>query len=298
MPLNPLSTADIPSQFWEDAYLVGKVPFKAASFDQRASYTMYVPKKHYKLIPLQNLPLIVAIHGNGRNAERCRDSMTDLADRLGAAVLAPLFPAGIDDPNDMQNYKMLLYQGIRYDLILLSIIDEVAARWPGIATEKFFLTGYSGGGQFALRFFYLHPTRLEAVSIGAPGLVTQLNDALNWPKGTKDVRSLFDGLSVDRPSLKNVEGVQLIVGGDDVQKVGGGFVEWLRGRTEMEKETEGLISSLPNRKDAILNLQEAFKAAGIRCEFEIINGVAHNSAMAIPSVIEFLQPRLMRWHLK
>jgi hypothetical protein len=59
MPPNPLSTADIPSQFWEDAYLVGKVPFKAASFDQRASYTMYVPKTHYKLDPPQNIPSLL-----------------------------------------------------------------------------------------------------------------------------------------------------------------------------------------------------------------------------------------------
>jgi hypothetical protein len=107
---------------------------------------------------------------------------------------------------------------------------------------------------------------------------------------------------VDLPSLKNVEGVQLIVDVDDVQKVGGGFVEWLRGRTETKQEIKEFISPLPNRKDAMLNLQEAFKSAGIRCEFEIINGMAHNSAMAmamaIPNIIQFLQPRLTTWHLK
>jgi hypothetical protein len=77
-------------------------------------------------------------------------------------------------------------------------------------------------------------------------------------------------------------------------------VEWLRGRTETKQEIKEFISSLPNRKDAMLNLQEAFKSAGIRCESEIINGMAHNSAMAmaIPNVIQFLQPRLTRWHLK
>ena len=298
MPPNPLSTADIPSEFWKDAHLVGKTPFKAASIDQRASYCMYVPKDHYKLEPPQNLPLIVAIHGNGRNAERCRDTMMDLADRVGAAVLAPLFPAGINDPNDMQNYKMLLYEGIRYDLILLSIIDEVAARWPGIATEKFFLTGYSGGGQFALRFFYLHPTRLEAVSIGAPGIVTELDNTLKWPRGIKDVQSLFGGLSVDLPSLQKVGGVQLFVGGDDVEKVGGGLLEWLRGRQDTKKEVKELGASLPNRKDAMLKLQEAFKSAGIGFEFQIIDGLAHHSGGAVSNVTAFLEPRLVRWHFK
>lgn len=298
MPLNPLSTADIPPELWEDAYLVGRVPFKAATIDHRASYCMYVPRQHYNLEPPQNLPLIVVIHGNGRRAETCRESMIDLADRVGAAVLAPLFPAGINDPNDMQNYKMLLYEGIRYDSILLSIIDEIAGRWPGIATEKFFLTGYSGGGQFALRFFYLHPSRLEAVSVGAPGLVTQLDHTLNWPRGIKGVESIFDGLSVDLSALKKVEEIQLIIGGDDVQKVGGGFVEWFHGREEMKKEIKDLISSLPNRKDALLKLKETFNSAGITVEFEIIDGVAHNSARAAVKVIEFLEPRLTRWHVK
>jgi hypothetical protein len=83
--------------------------------------------------------------------------MTDLADRVGAAVLAPLFPAGIDDPNDLQNYKMLLYQGIRYDSILLSITDEVAAQawhrhgevfldgifgWRPVCVEVFLFTSH------------------------------------------------------------------------------------------------------------------------------------------------------------
>jgi pimeloyl-ACP methyl ester carboxylesterase len=298
MHRNPLTTADIPSEFWEDAYLVGKVPFKAASVDQRASYCMYVPKKHYKLEPSQKIPLIVSIHGNGRNAERCRDTMIDLADRERAAILAPLFPAGINDPNDMQNYKMLSYEEIRYDLVLLGIIDEIAVRWPGIATAKFFLTGYSGGGQFALRFFYLHPARLEAVSVGAPGLVTQLDDTLNWPKGIKGIESLFGGLSVDLSSLRNVGGVQLFVGSDDTKKPGGGFVEWLRGRKDTVKEIKELSGSIPNRNESMLKLQEGFKSAGIQSEFDIIDGMAHENGKAVPKIIEFLEPHLANWHSK
>lgn len=294
----PLTTADIPSEFWEDAHLVGKVPFRAASADQRASYCMYVPKKHYKLEPPENLPLIITIHGNGRNAERCRDTMIDLADRVGAAVLAPLFPAGINDPNDMQNYKKLLYEGIRYDLILLSIVDEIAARWPGIATAKFFLTGYSGGGQFALRFFYLHSARLEAVSVGAPGLVTQLDNTLKWPKGIKGIESLFGGLSVDLHSLRNVRGVQLFVGSDDIKKPGGGLIEWLRGKKDITDEIKELTGSLPNRNESMLKLQEGFKSAGIQFELDIIDGMAHENAKAVPKIIEFLEPQLANWYRK
>ena len=153
-------------------------------------------------------------------------------------------------------------------------------------------------GSVCVEIFYLHPSRLEAVSVGAPGLVTQLDHTLNWPRGIKGVESIFDGLSVDLSALKKVEEIQLIIGGDDVQKVGGGFVEWFHGREEMKKEIKDLISSLPNRKDALLKLKETFNSAGITVEFEIIDGVAHNSARAAVKVIEFLEPRLTRWHVK
>jgi pimeloyl-ACP methyl ester carboxylesterase len=294
MPPNPLTTSDIPPEYWEDASLVGNTPFKAASFDQRASYCMYVPKKHYQVNPPHKIPLVVTIHGSGRDAAKCRDSLVDFADRVGAAVLAPLFPAGVNDPNDTHNYKRLCYQGIRYDSILLAIIDEIAVRWPGIATEKFFLTGYSGGGQFALKFFYLHPAKLEAVSIGAPGVVTHLDDTLTWPGGTKGVEELFGGLSVDISGIRKVEGVQLIVGGDDVQKVGGGLLDWLRRSGKAEEEVQAVGPSLLNRKDALMGLHQEFESTHIRSEFQIVDGVAHDAMGVLSKVIEFLEPHLTK----
>jgi hypothetical protein len=102
--------ADVTYQHLKGAMLVGKPPFKALKADSRISYSLYIPPEHlnpdlslqskcgdlnpdYKL-PL--LPRVIDIHETGRNAETCRDSLRDSAQSERVAVLAPLFPAGID----------------------------------------------------------------------------------------------------------------------------------------------------------------------------------------------------------
>ncbi|MEJ7757326.1 MAG: hypothetical protein WKF83_14410 [Nocardioidaceae bacterium] len=74
--------------------------------------------------------------------------------------MAPLFPAGIIEPDDIDNYKWLEYHGIRFDKILLAMVDEVAQKYH-LDARRFLLHGFSGGGHFAHRFFYLHATRLQ-----------------------------------------------------------------------------------------------------------------------------------------
>lgn len=276
---------------------------------------MYVPKQHYRLPDpdpepgtgtdnsssssnsrRRKLPLIVTIHGHGRRAERARESLVELADRTGSAVLAPLFPTGVGgDPNETHNYKMLAYGGIRYDLILLAMLDEVAARWPGIETDKVFLVGFSGGGQFALKFFYLHPRRVRAVSVGAPGVVTRLDRGLAWPRGIQGVEDLFGGLSVDVAALSAVAHVQLIVGGDDVGDVGGGLLQWFReksGGSDAISRALGSSSKLPSRRDALEGLNQEFHKLGIPSSFVVVDGVAHENMKVVPKVIEFLEPLL------
>ncbi|KAK5480777.1 hypothetical protein LTR55_007280 [Exophiala xenobiotica] len=132
-PRRAWRTTDVPPEYWEQAHLVGSIPFKAAASDPRASYS---PK----------LPLIVNVHGNERHAERSRNCLVELVDRVGAAVLAPMFPTGIDDPNDTHNYKRLSNRGIRYDHILIDMLSEVGQRWPGIETGQILLVGFRAVG--------------------------------------------------------------------------------------------------------------------------------------------------------
>ena len=91
------------------------------------------------------------------------------------------------------------------------MIDDMAARYEGcIETEKFFLFGHSGGGQFVHRFLYLHPDRLKAVNIGAPGRPTYLDFEENFYWGVKDFKQVF-GQELDLPAIRKVPVILLSV---------------------------------------------------------------------------------------
>jgi poly(3-hydroxybutyrate) depolymerase len=205
-----LTTSDVPSRFREAAFQTGKIPFRISSIDPRVSYGMYIPPEHYD--HQKPLPLLIYIHGTRRNISAIHQELVSFAQVTPCALLAPLFPVGLDGPNDINSYQLLRSHTLQADAVLLSILDEIAHIWPGIETKKIFLMGFSGGGQFAHRFLYIHPERIAAISIGSPGSVTQLDQQL-WPKGVNDVASLF-GKSVSKDIIQQVP-IQLVVGGSD-----------------------------------------------------------------------------------
>ena len=173
------------------AMLIGSTPIKALHSDPRVSYNLYIPPDHYNPDPSRNIstedesshpsyklpqiPLVISVHGTGRDAGTCRRRLIAFADTERCAILAPLFPAGLDDELDYDSYKLLRSKTLKSDLALLDIVKEVAVRYPGIDTEKFSLVGFSGGAQFVHRFLYIHPERVLAASVGAPGRVTYLD---------------------------------------------------------------------------------------------------------------------------
>ncbi|KAK5266613.1 hypothetical protein LTR96_007863 [Exophiala xenobiotica] len=185
------------------------------------------------------------------------------------------------------------------------MLSEVGQRWPGIETGQILLVGCSGGGQFALKFFYLHPDRLMAVSIGAPGVVTRLDDTLEWPRGTKDTETLVGEAArvADLDALRGVQGVQLVVGSLDVQDViNPGFYSWMLSKQDSASEPDrgsradnaAAILSLPTRKAALEGLHEDLKARGICSELQIVDSVAHDAAGVLEQVTSFLARFLQR----
>lgn len=251
----------------------GATPLFASRYDQRLGYCLYVPDS----LPRERATLVVIVHGTERNATHARDHMASFAEQSGALILAPLFPAGLIDPEDLHNYKFIEYQGIRYDHALLAIIDEVAARYP-IATDRFYLHGFSGGGQFAQRFFYLHPDRLAGLSIGAPGRITRLDDSLPWWLGTKDIEDRL-GAPIDLDALRKVP-VLMVAGADDTDTWeinNPGEPNWMDGA-----EKAGLT-----RVDRLHTLEQDFRAHGIDVRFEIVPGVAHRGSPLLPAVQAF-----------
>ena len=135
--------------------------------DQRFHYWVHLPDCYYDEAE-HNYSLMVIIHGTGCATEEYIKQAKELSDKYHMAVLAPMFPGGLIQRDDFNSYKLLSCDGIRYDLILLDMIEDMAKRYPGVHTDKFFMFGHSGGGQFVNRFLFAHPDRMKACSIGAP----------------------------------------------------------------------------------------------------------------------------------
>jgi poly(3-hydroxybutyrate) depolymerase len=262
-------------------YTRGATPMFASQVDARFHYCLYVPRE---LPDDRRAPLVVVQHGTARTAQKYRTALKDFAERHAAVILAPLFPAGLIDPDDLHNFKFVAYRGIRFDHMLLAIVDEVAARYP-VAADRFYLHGFSGGGQFTHRFLYLHPNRLAAASIGAPGRITELDDTLPWWLGTKDIEERF-GRPVDLDAIRRVP-VHMVVGAEDTDTFeinNPGEPNWM----------DGCEKTGRTRIDRLRTLRRGYEAQGIDVTFDLVEGAGHSGTAVLPAVERFLGTLLRR----
>jgi pimeloyl-ACP methyl ester carboxylesterase len=312
-PKQALSTRDVPGQFLEAAFLVGYVPQMALQSDPRISYSLYIPPEPYKSLAAspdggstKQLPLLVNIHGTRRNLSAIYGDLKPFADSIPCAILQPLFPAGIEGPNDLDSYKKLRSKTLCSDLVLLSVLDEVGTRWPHIDTKKIFLMGFSGGGQFTQRFLYIYPDRLSAVSIGAPGKVTLLDDQSTWPRGIKNVQHVFDR-PVDLSLIKTTD-IHMVVGSKDTGAHGcNEFKQWQEEMKKKKKKTaktkdagSDQEATLTTNIDAsetgqgrlgtLQNIQKLWKDQGIQSHLDIVDGVGHSADGVRSCVLDFFRP--------
>ena len=104
-----------------------------------------------------------------------------MARKSGAIVVAPLFA---DDR--FPDYQRLGRngRGARADFALDAVLCEVE-RLTGAATERFYLTGFSGGAQFAHRYAMAHPRRIAALALCAAGWYTFPESGRPFPYGIK-----------------------------------------------------------------------------------------------------------------
>lgn len=289
-----LSTADVPRQFLQAAFLVGHVPLKTSESDPRVSYALYIPPTYYDTESTpKKLPLLVSVHGTGRElAVPQREEMVSFANSTPCAILAPLFPAGLDGPNDLDSYKMLRSKSLASDLVLLSILDEIAARWPGIRTDKVFMMGFSGGGQFVQRFLCIHPERLLAVSVGAPGRTTMLDPVQSWPVGVANMEILF-GRSIQKQIIQQVP-IQLAVGSADDRVHGGedlwNWLEQFKGRMGKGRQEGELQAMRQGRLQTLQDLQKNWEKDNIQSQLHVIEGISHEADKMRPHMLAFLGP--------
>ena len=191
-----------------------------------------------------------------------------------------LFPGGITAPWELNSYKFIKAGDLRYDNVLLAMIDEVATAY-NVDGDRVLIHGFSGGGHFAHRFFYLHPERLLACSIGAPGVVTLLDEEHDFWVGVQDLETMF-GIAPDLAAMRSVA-VQMVVGGDDID-------EWEITITPDDRLwMDGADLAGGNRQNRMRLLKESFERHGIPVRHDVIHGVTHEGAKILPAVMAFFR---------
>ena len=186
-----------------------KTDFFQLARDPRFSYALFVPDG----LASQPTGLLVAVHSSQRNYEECRDRFSVYARGRGLVVLAPHFPCGLAGDEEGEGYKLLAHGPLRYDLVLNDMVREVQAR-TGCDADRFLLYGYSGGAQFALRYLFVHPRRVQAACVASPGEITTFETQMDWACGIGNFESTFGG-PLDATALRQVP-LQLAVGDQDV----------------------------------------------------------------------------------
>ena len=265
-------------------YDFGQTTVFAARLDQRFSYCCYVPAD-YDEDGAKRYRLAVIVHGTERGMQYYRDAFIDFAETNGCIVLAPLFPVGITAPGELSSYKLLRHGDLHYDAVLLSMVDELAEKYR-LADGRFLLYGFSGGGHFTHRFLYLHPERLLAASIGAPGVVTLLDRGHDFWVGVRDWPQRF-GKAIDLDAVRQVP-VQMLIGGADTETweitITPGDDWWMPGA-----DLAGA-----NRQHRMQALKASFERHGIAVRHDVVPGIGHDDREMLGQVKEFFAKVLAR----
>jgi predicted peptidase len=278
--------SDTPATFEAQAaaiYDLGHGSIFASRSDPRFSYCTYVPP--HIATSRRPMELLVVMHGTGRAFIEYRDAFAEFGRWNDCIVLCPLFPIGVMGDGNRDGFKHMLEQGVRYDQVLLDMVDEVAQKF-GCDFSKFSLFGFSGGGQFVNRFALLHPERLFATSIGAPGSVTQIDPSRDWWVGTRDMMQRF-GKELDLEALRQVA-VHMVVGAADLES-------WEITHREGGKfYMPGANEAGVNRPERLETLRRSFEAAGVKVTLDKVDNVPHDGLKCVAVVQDFLARELRR----
>lgn len=226
----------------------------------------------YKSPTFDRGPLIVVCHGMLRNADEYRDDARALADRLGALVVAPMFPED-DFPYERYQAGGLLNDGEiaprsawTWQLIL-RVVEEIRRR-EDRPEMPYYLFGHSGGAQFLIRMAGFVATDAARIIVANAGAQLFPSRELPYPYG-------FGGLPPevsDDSALERylAQPITLYIADDD------------RERDEYLDLTDGAELQGANRRERGRNCFQAAKRLakqkGWRFNWRLVTvpGVAHD----------------------
>lgn len=261
-----------------DYFEMGRTTHFACQYDPRFSYSLYIPNR-FSEEKSELFSLAIIVHGSMRNAQEYRDEFIDFSEETNTIILTPLFPGGITKPWESDSYKFVRVENEEFDTVLLKMVDEVGEHYK-INTDKFLLHGYSGGGQFSHRFFYLHPDRLLGVSIGAPGNITLINEKKPWYIGIGDLEEKYN-IPIRLSEMQKVP-VLMVVGKNDTET-------WMINDEKAPYWMDEFKNSGVNRIERLRSLQENYLENNIDVEYREIENISHEAFKVTSVVKEFFR---------
>jgi dienelactone hydrolase len=224
-------------------------------------YYLYVPKAMREAKGGKKTHTILVIPNNAgklsddfnvheEDVKRKFKQNAQIVDRLGVALLTPVFPR---PQTDWKIYTHALDRDAmttgkkefaRFDLQLIAMIDDARAKLAGEKLkfdERVLMLGFSAAGMFVNRFTFLHPKRVKAAAVGSPGgwpiapAASFQEKPLRYPIGTGDFKTV-SGEKFDLKNLRKVPLFMFLGAQDDNDSV--------IFRDSYEKEDEDLIFAL------------------------------------------------------
>ena len=149
-------------------------------------YFLYIPRKGGA-----GAPVFISVHGISGNAHEHATQFAPFAERYGVVLIAPLFPR--ERFPDYQRLTRCLPQNKnrRADHALQRMVAEVGALTDA-KTDRLYLFGYSGGGQFVHRYAMVYPSQIARYVVGAAGWYTFPDTTVKYPRGIKARADLPD----------------------------------------------------------------------------------------------------------
>ena len=156
-----------------------------------AFHTYSVPNEefsdfHYRIAKFGNVdsntPILVSVHGVTRSIFSHTHRWSRAVDSLGVDDLVVIAPMFVDNAK-FDAYQHLSWRDdVAADLALLDLVAHIASFGIG-DPSRFYLFGFSGGGQFTQRFGMAHPDRLLASVVASPGTHSQPLPEVVFPYG-------------------------------------------------------------------------------------------------------------------
>jgi poly(3-hydroxybutyrate) depolymerase len=183
-----------------------RIPQGSGSFefvDEKGDATKRIPVFTYLPPELKasEAKIVFVMHGHHRSAEGYRDNWAKHADKYGFMVLAPLFDEDQWGKGQYSYASVIGRNGqfrkrAKWSFSVVEHLFDAVKEATGNQSPRYFLWGFSEGGQFVHRLVLLLPeARYARAVIGTPGWYTMPRFDVKYPYG-------LEGAPVSAASLK------------------------------------------------------------------------------------------------